>query len=223
MSAKRALIFANGPQMDMEAVRMLIRPEDYRVAVDGGLHHLNRLGLLPDLLIGDLDSVESGEIEALEGSQVRIERYPTHKDETDLELAVEAAVRAGCTSLLILGGLGGRLDMTLANIFLLRLPELAGLDARFEDGREEVFLIKSDSAHPPEGRLIEGQPGDTVSLLPLDGPASGIHTSGLYYPLSGETLFPERSRGISNVMVAPQARVAVETGCLICIHTHQSS
>ena len=223
MPAQRALIFANGPQIDIEAVRALIRPEDYRIAADGGLHHLDRLGLLPDLLIGDLDSVESGEVEALEANQVRIERHPVHKNETDLELAVEAAVRAGCTSLLILGGLGGRLDMTLANIFLLRLPELAGLDARFDDGREEVFLIESGNTHPREGRVIEGRAGDTVSLLPLDGPASGIHTSGLSYPLRGETLFAERSRGVSNVMVASQARVIVETGRLICIHTRQPS
>lgn len=221
MSEKRALVFANGTQFDLEGVRALIRPEDYRIAADGGLHHLNRLGLLPDLLIGDLDSLEPAEVEALEGSPVRIERYPVHKDETDLELAVAAALREGCRSVLIIGGLGGRLDMTLANIFLLMLPELEGVDARLEDGHEEVFLIRPSRASQPEGHAIDGQPGDTVSLLPLGGPASGVRTDALYYPLRSETLYPERTRGVSNVMLTAQARVALETGLLICIHTRQ--
>ncbi|HEX9018298.1 MAG TPA: thiamine diphosphokinase [Anaerolineaceae bacterium] len=221
MPGKRALIFANGPQINLQAVRALIRPDDYRIAADGGLQHLRRLGLQPDLLIGDLDSVEPGEVEALKASHVRVEQYPVQKDETDLELALLAALREGCTRLLILGALGGRLDMTLANIFLLGLPELMDVEARLEDGREEIFLVRpADDAEA--GGVIDGQPGDTVSLLPLDGPAGGIRTSGLYYPLRGETLYPERTRGVSNQMVDSQARVTLETGRLICIHTRRS-
>lgn len=220
MPGKRALIFANGPQLDLEAVRALIRPGDVRIAADGGLQHLHRLGLQPDLLVGDLDSVTPDEVEALKSGLVRVEQHPVHKNETDLELALLAALREGCDAILILGGLGGRLDMTLANIFLLELPELAGIDVRLEDGREEVFLISPGDAEL--GGLIEGRPGDIVSLLPLGGPAGGIRTSGLYYPLRGETLYPERTRGISNQMVAPQASVTLETGWLICIHTRQS-
>lgn len=121
--------------------------------------------------------------------------------------------------MLILGALGGRLDMTLANIFLLDLPELANIDARLEDGCEEVFFIRPGS----QGRVIEGIAGDRVSLLPLGGPASGVMTRGLYYPLHGETLYPERTRGISNVMLDSQARVMLEAGQLICIHTRLSS
>ena len=222
MPEKRALVFANGPQIDLEAVRGLIQPGDYRIAVDGGLHHLHRLGLEPDLLIGDLDSLEPGEVEALINTPVRIERHPAHKDETDLELAVFAALREGCTTILIVGALGGRLDMTLATIFLLGLPELSGIDARLEDGREEVFLIQPVSERYPRGRPVDGTPGDAVSLLPLGGPAGGIRTTGLYYPLRGETLYPERTRGVSNVMVESQAQVSIETGQLICIHTRQS-
>jgi thiamine pyrophosphokinase len=215
---KRAWIFANGELSSPEALRALIAPSDYRVAADGGLHHLRRLGLEPDLVIGDLDSLEPAEIEQLEKDNVAVRRYPVHKDETDLELTVEAVLRAGYTRIFIAGALGGRLDMTLANIFLLALPELAGVDARLEDGVEEVFLIRPGAG---EGSLIAGQPGDGVSLLPLGGAARGIRTDGLYYPLRGETLFPERTRGVSNLMVSPQARVSLDEGLLICIHTRQ--
>ncbi len=221
MQQKRAFIFANGEQINPEAVRALIQPGDFRIAADGGLHHLRRLGLEPDLVIGDLDSLEPEEIERLQINHVRVEQHPVHKDETDLELAVEAALKAGCTMLFILGALGGRLDMTLANIFLLALPELAGIDARLEDGIEEVFLIRPGGDAEKAGRVIDGRPGDRVSLLPLGGPAQGIRTSGLYYPLRGETLYPERTRGVSNRMVDAQAQVTLDEGLLICIHTRQ--
>ena len=215
---KRALIFANGEQIDLEAVRPLIQPGDYRVAADGGLRHLRRLGLEPDLVIGDLDSLEAGEIEALKNSQVRVEQYPVHKDETDLELAVETVVKQGCTTILILAALGGRLDMTLANIFLLTLPELAGRDVRLEDGREEVFLIRPGR----DGRLIDGASATRCLCSRWAGPARGIETQGLYYPLRGETLYPERTRGISNQMTETQALVRFDAGVLICIHTRQN-
>lgn len=219
MQPKRALVFVNGVQFDAPAVRAMLQPGDFKIAADGGLHHLRSLGVEPDLVIGDLDSLEPGEIETLKNSPIRVEQHPVHKDETDLELAVDAALREGCQTILILAALGGRLDMTLANIFLLALPELQAVDARLEDGQEEVFLLRPETAAQ---RLIQGKPGDRVSLLPLGGPATGVRTSGLYYPLRSETLYPERTRGVSNQMLAEQAQVTLETGLLICIHTRLS-
>lgn len=214
---KRALIFANGDQIDLNAVHGWIEPRDFLISADGGLRHLLALGLTPQLLIGDLDSVDADQITEMKARGVRIEQHPVHKDETDLELAVEAALREGCLRLVILGALGGRLDMTLANIFLLGLPGLEGVDCRLDDGIEEVFLIQPGS----RGANLKGQIGDRVSLLPLGAPASGIRTDGLSYPLRGETLYPERTRGISNQMTAEQAAVSLESGTLICIHTRQ--
>ena len=96
---------------------------------------------------------------------------------------------------------------------------IRGIDARLEDGLEEVFLIEPGEG----GRDITGAPGDRISLLPWGDPAAGVRTSGLYYPLRGETLYPERTRGISNVMVEQHAHVSLETGRLICIHTRTES
>lgn len=215
-AGRRGLIFANGEQLNHAAMKAIVRPGDYLVAVDGGLHHMQALGLRPDLLIGDLDSLAPAEVEALRESGVEIKQYPVHKDETDLELAVEAAVHAGCTALVIAGALGGRLDMTLANLFLLGLPSLDGVDARLEDGVEEVFLIR-----PGGWREITGRPGERVSLLPLGDPAHGVRTVNLFYPLNGETLYPERTRGISNRLVEANAQVRLDSGVLICIHSRQ--
>lgn len=140
MTEKRALVFVNGEQIDLAAVKQMVRPTDTLVAVDGGLNHLRRLGLEPALLVGDLDSVPPQEVDRCRRNpDVRVIQHPIHKDETDLELALLAMVQEGHTSILVLAALGGRLDMTLANISLLALPELNGVDVRLDDGIEEVF------------------------------------------------------------------------------------
>jgi thiamine pyrophosphokinase len=126
-------------------------------------------------------------------------------------------LKTGAQTIRIMGALGGRLDMTLSNIFLLMLPELEHCDARLEDGLEEVFLIR-----PGQAGIVEGHPGDIVSLLPWGGPAEGIRTEGLEYPLRGETLLPERTRGLSNVMASTQAQVMLDRGLLVCIHTRKT-
>jgi thiamine pyrophosphokinase len=211
---RRAWIFANGEVGDLQAVGRRIHAEDLCIAADGGLRHFFALGLQPALLVGDLDSVQPGAVEALQARGVRIEKHPVHKDETDLELAVGAALRENCTQIFIAGALGGRLDMTLGNIFLLMLPELQVVDARLEDGLDEVFLVR-----PGAAGVVDGWPGERVSLLPLGGPAHNVRTEGLFYPLRGETLHPERTRGISNALTADRAVVTLEAGLLICIHT----
>ena len=209
---ERAVIFANGEIKDYPAARRLVQPGDFLVAADGGLRHLQSLNLLPGLLIGDLDSVTREDIAALQSAGVEIRRYPVEKNETDLELALLAVAMAGCRTIRVAGGLGGRLDQTLGNLFLLMLPGMEYLDLRLDDGREEVCLVRRQT-------LLEGHPGDVVSLLPFNGPASGIETEGLSYPLERETLYPEHTRGISNVMLGARAAISLEKGLLLCIHT----
>jgi len=218
LSDDTALIFANGEQKNLDSVRSMLQAGDFLVAVDGGIRHLKRLGLAPTLLIGDLDSVSEEEVAEARRSGTRVVQYPIHKDETDLELALQEVLRAGYKEVRILGALGGRLDMILANISLLMLPELVGINVRLEDGSDEVFLIYPDE----KGKKVFGNIGDRISLLPWGGPAMGIHTRDLYYPLNGETLYPERTRGISNLMTSSSAHVKLKSGLLICIHTCSS-
>jgi thiamine pyrophosphokinase len=216
MTVQRALIFANGTLDDDQAVARLLHPGDLLVAADGGARHLARLGLCPNLLVGDLDSLSTAEVDALAQAGVEILRYSVDKDETDLELAIQAALDRGCTELVIVAALGARVDQTLGNIFLLGLPALRDVQVRLDDGRDELFLIS-------ERGSIHGRAGDVVSLLPLGGPARGIYTQGLRYPLNGETLYPERTRGISNVLMDEHAQVELSEGLLICVHTRTIS
>ena len=215
MSAKRAVLFANGELEHPARMKTLLRANDFLIAVDGGLNHLETLGLMPRLLLGDLDSVAPAQVQRAQAAGAEIRRYPPAKDETDLELALLAARELGYREIVVVAALGGRLDQTLGNLSLLLLPELDNCDVRCEDGSEEVFIIRDTAT-------IHGQPGDVVSLLPLWGEASGVVTTNLEYPLKSETLYPDRSRGISNVMISTTAGVKIVAGKLLCIHTHST-
>lgn len=212
MSSKERLwIFANGEIADPQRLSGLIDAGDDLMAADGGARHLLRMGFAPRWVIGDLDSLSDEEIGQLTALGAKIERFPVEKDETDLELALQRGVAEGYRAISIAGALGGRLDQTLANISLLTKKEYAAMDLRLEDGLEEVCLVDGQ-------REIIGAVGDLVSLLPWGGPAEGVKTQGLQYALRQETLYPDRSRGVSNVMLAERATVSLTRGLLICVH-----
>jgi thiamine pyrophosphokinase len=211
----RAMLFANGEVESYGFLDKLISGKDFLVAVDGGLRHLEALGFPPDLLIGDLDSVTQAQLQRLSGGKTEIIRFPIEKDQTDLELALLEVIKRGVDEIAIIGGLGGRIDQTLANLFLLLLPDLTGKNVYMLTQNEKVFVIQGQ-------QVIQGEEGDLISLIPLNGDANGVTTIGLKYPLTNETLKFERSRGISNRMLSDQAEVKVKEGFLLCVHTSKS-
>lgn len=210
----RAIIFANGELADAAAARALLQPNDLIVAADGGSRHCRTLGLVPRWVIGDLDSISSAERAALEQAGTEFELYPVRKNETDLELAIRAAQREGAREIILLGALGGRWDQTVANLLLLAHPDFAGLDLCLVDGRDTFWVVR-------ERLSVHGQPGDTLSLLPLAGDAEGVTLSGLEYPLHDEALRFGFTRGISNVLTAQTATISVRRGLLLAVHSRK--
>ncbi|MBU0704517.1 MAG: thiamine diphosphokinase [Chloroflexi bacterium] len=208
----RAIIFANGEFPDPQGARELLRAGDLIIAADGGTRHALAIGVTPHVVIGDLDSLSASDLAQVKATGSRIIRFSPRKDETDLELALLHAARAGASEIVILAALGGRLDQTIANVLLLSLPELKGLDARIVEGAQTAFLIQGEA-------LVKGQPGDTVSLIPLGGDALDVATEGLEWPLRQETLRFGPARGVSNALVAEQARVRARRGMLLCVVT----
>ncbi|OQY31962.1 MAG: thiamine diphosphokinase [Anaerolineaceae bacterium 4572_5.1] len=211
---KRAIIFINGDLPNPDAARKIIRPDDFIIAADGGTRHALALGLLPSVVIGDLDSLDFANRRLLEENRVKIIEYPRDKDETDLELALNYAIDAGCKSILLVAALGGRLDQTLANLSLLIDESLAGLDVRLDDGVEEAFFARQQAQ-------IRARIGDIVSLIPWGNPVTGIHTEGLRWSLVNETLYPHKTRGISNEMIVEDAQIQIKSGLLLIIHTRK--
>lgn len=186
------------------------------ICADGGGEVALAWALTPDLLVGDMDSISPASLDVLrhmQGVEVRI--VPAEKDETDLELALLTALERGAKEITILGGLGGRLDHTLGNIYLLAADQLvqAGAKARLLGEEEEVLLLRGG-----ETLALAGKPGDLLSLIPLTPEARGVRTGELYYPLKSEPLFIGPTRGISNVFTGEKATVFFEEGLLLVIH-----
>lgn len=209
----KAVIIANGSIGNLERWQKEIRQADLLVAADGGATHARALGLQPDLLVGDADSLDRDTWLWLQTLDVALQQHPAAKDETDLELALLQVVEQGAEEILILGALGGRPDQALANVFLLAHPALAGHTVRILGPSYEIRLLRSG-----EKAIVSGQRGDTLSLLPLTSQAQGIHTRGLRWALSGHSLSFGLARGISNQMTADQAQIGLDKGLLLIIH-----
>lgn len=213
----RIVIFANGELSNLEAARELLQPEDYLMAADGGANHLLKMGILPEIVIGDLDSIDEDTLFELTSAEVEIKQYSEDKDETDIELALHYAVELRPSAILIVGALGGRLDQTLANLSILTDPTLPKIDIRMDDGVEEVFFCRASTANGGQVE-VQGRSGDIISLIPWHGSVEGVHTEGLQWPLYGETLFSDKSRGISNRMVNETASIRIQSGLLLVVH-----
>jgi thiamine pyrophosphokinase len=222
---KRALVVADGDVPSLGTLDSVWpgwdRGVDLVVAADGGWDKAEALGLRPDLLVGDADSLPEARFLALAADGVTIERSPTTKDESDAELAVIAALRRGATHITVLGALGGkRFDHALANVGLLGLPAPGDAEVELLDGSTRVRLLR---APPADGEIarcsLAGSKDDLVSLLPVGALAVGVSTDGLLYSLRDEDLLPGPARGLSNVRVAADASVTLRGGRLLVIET----
>jgi thiamine pyrophosphokinase len=208
----RAVIFANGI---VSGFCPVIAPADTLIAVDGGYRHCLKLKLRPHALIGDLDSLSPEEIAEANRSGITISGFPARKDHTDMELALNHARRLGADDIVLLGALGARWDMTLANVMLLAAPDLAGCRVRILDGMQEISLVRAG-----ETRWFEGRAGDLLSLIPLIKDAGNVSVTGLEYPLNQDTLRFSATRGISNVFCDTAASVYLDDGLLLCVIQH---
>ena len=217
-STAQAIVLADGSAGPREAIDAAwpgwCAADPYVVAADGGARHAEPLGLRIDRWVGDGDSIDAELLARLAVAGVPIERMPPDKDESDTELAVGVALAERPRSMVILGALGGpRLDHALANLGLLTLPELHGIDVRLiaADARVRVAWA---------GRTrLEGRIDDVVTLLPIGADAMGVTTAGLAFPLHGETLLLGRTRGLSNRRTHSAAELSLESGRLLVVET----
>jgi thiamine pyrophosphokinase len=180
------------------------------ICADGGARHLEAAGIVPTRIVGDMDSLDADRQRRYEAQGTRIDRHSPQKDQTDTELALTAALAYKPAEIWIWGGLGHRVDHTLANLGLLIRGAEQGVEIKLIDGWCEVLLIRGR-------RTIKGQPGQTVSLLPFVGEASGITLNGFEYPLADAVMQTGRPLGISNRLTGPEGIVEVGQGCLVAV------
>jgi thiamine pyrophosphokinase len=208
----KAVIVASG-ELDAADAAWLA-DADLVVAADGGATSLDALGRRPDLLVGDMDSTASSLVERLASTGTRVVRHPADKDASDTALAVDEALSAGASELVILGAVRGeRLDHALANLLLLAGPQMAGCTVRAVHGPMRVRALRAG-----ERLALEGAIGDLVTLLPI-GDATGVTTTDLRWPLDAATLPMGSTRGLSNLIDGPSASVRIDGGTLLVVET----
>lgn len=185
-------------------------PDAFVIAADSGLHNAATLGLGVDLVVGDLDSVDPEVLSEAERFGSTVERHPEAKDRTDLALALDVALRFAPTDVTVVGGAGGRLDHLLANVLLLASDTYRDLTVSAVTDTATYHVVRGE-------RTLTGRRGGHVTLLPVHGPAHGVTTEGLLYPLQGEILTPGSTRGVSNELLGSEARVRVASGVLLAV------
>lgn len=216
---KLALVVANGPLPDGVAqLATFAAAAALRIAADGGARHFLAAGLRPHFLVGDLDSLPAVDADALQKSGVVVLRHPARKDATDLELALDVALAQGADEVVVLAALGARWDQTLANMLLLALERYGRVPMRVVEGAQTLRVLRPGRPHQ-----LAGTRGDTLSLIPISGTATGITTSGLDYPMQHGTLPFGATLGVSNVLTSATASVAFESGLLLAIHISHAS
>jgi len=222
----KALIVADGRVPPRSALPTdLLGDVDLVVAADGGAERAALLGLRPDLVVGDADSIDADALQALAASGTAVELFPAEKDESDLELALIAALGRGADEIVILGALGGeRFEHEMAAVALLGLEEASGRDVTIADDRSTVRLLRgSERAGVVASLHVRGEPGDFVSILPWGGNATGVATEGLRFVLRDEVLRMGPSRGLSNELTDQSGRIACRGGQLLVVHTRRSA
>ncbi len=199
------LVFAGGDP-PLSRVACWIPRGAFAIAADSGLDHAHRLGFEADLLVGDLDSVSLNAVDRHDGE---VEQYSVDKDYTDLELAMEAAMRYGDV-VIVVGGHGGRLDHLVANAELLADHRWSAARILWLAGEDLATVVRHQAA-------LHGRVGDLVSLIPLGGHAIGVTTQGLQWSLNDAILAAGSTRGLSNRFVGTAAHLSVRQGALLAV------
>ncbi|OUQ58861.1 thiamine diphosphokinase [Tyzzerella sp. An114] len=203
----RAIVFGGADIDDYSFCKKYINSENIIICCDRGLLHADRLEVKPDYIVGDFDSVADTLLKEYREKNFDIEEYPSHKNYTDLELGINIAIEKGADDIIIMGGIGSRIDHTFGNMHLLYMLLKKNIKACLINEHNYITLTNSKLK-------LKGDKGETVSVLPFMGDAFGVTLKGFEYPLNDATMKCGESLGVSNVVVDDEAFVEVKEGCL---------
>lgn len=211
-SGSIVVVFAGG-DTTAGRLRSEIPRDAFVIAADSGLDHARAMGRPVDLVVGDLDSVSATGLAAARNAGAEIREFPTGKDQTDLELALEAAAERSPDRLVLVGGHGGRVDHFLANAMLLASPSYEGIEIDALFGEARVHVVHG--GRPP--RSIGARAGELCSVIAVHGTAEGVTVTGTQWELTNAQLSPGSSRGVSNVARGDVVEVEVSVGTVLVL------
>ncbi len=186
------------------------------IAADSGYKLAKRFGVKPDMLLGDLDSLDRESLDGCELSEIEKIIVSPIKDDTDTQLAVDTAISRGAERIFIVGGLGGRLDHTLSSVFLLEYIAEKGINCVMTDGKNRVRVIR---AYTEPVCLSVAREYKYLSLVALTDVCRGVSISGVYYPLDSVELTRKYSFAVSNEITADFAEITLCHGTMLVIES----
>ena len=207
----RAAIFLNGAPDSEGLIQAVAKGADLIVAADGGARYALDAGIVPDLIVGDMDSLGEDLAREAERRGASLQRHPVRKDKMDGHLAVLAAGERGATAADFVCAAGGKPGAVFAVPHILLAAERTGLRSTVVTDWGRMFVLEAGV------RAVEGTAGDSVSIFPLSGPATGVTLEGMGYPLTNASLQPGDTLGFHNELVGRKASVSVESGALLVV------
>ena len=210
----RAAIFLNGAPDSEALIQAVAGRADLVVAADGGARYALAAGIVPDLIVGDMDSLGEEPAREIERRGAELERHPVRKDKMDGHLAVLATRERGATAAEFVCAVGGRVGAVFALPHILLAAERLGLRSSAVADWGRMFVVETGY------RIVEGAVGDSVSVFSLTGPATGVTLEGMGYPLTNATLEPGDTLGFHNELVGGRANVSVDGGTLLVVQEH---
>ena len=204
----RALIITGGKVK----TPLTLPAADFVIAADSGYLTAKRLGVKPDLLLGDLDSLDRSQLSPGELDEMQKIIVSPIKDDTDTQLAADTAIARGADEIMIVGGLGGRLDHTLSSVFLLEYLAEKGIACAMTDGQSDVRILRGGQT-----LTVKKSGRKYLSLISLTDECRGVTISGVYYPLEKAELTRRYSWAVSNEITAQAAEITLSEGVMLVI------
>lgn len=213
MEKVRAVIISHGRINNWDFYRQFIKPEDIVICADGGANHAFKLDLIPQLIIGDMDSISAEVMQFYSQKKVEIKRFSAEKNKTDTELALDYALALNeVDRVIVMAAVGDRVDHTWANVYLLSKGAPKGKSCAIVESNCRIYFVDKTLS-------LKGKPGDIVTILPFGSVAEGVTLEGFRYPLQKGKLIGASSLGVSNELIDQKAQINVNKGCLLVFVT----
>lgn len=200
----KTLIVASGKIDDLGLLETLLRESDFIVCADGGLDHLRKVDAIPDLVLGDLDSISQEGLRYIGDKKISLEKFPKMKDETDTELAIRYLIENAYDNITLTGVTGSRMDHTMANIFLLKDLKKRGISSKIVDDNNSIYFEDS--------RMEFKKTDEYISIVPLKEDGIVISLEGFLYPLSKKQIDFGSTMCISNRIVEDLGIIEIHSG-----------
>lgn len=204
----KAIILGNGTVINTSNILNYIDENTILICCDGGIRHAFKEGLIPNYIIGDLDSSKAPILNFFKEKGVIFKKFKCEKDETDMEICIQFCIDNNIDDITIFGATGTRLDHTMTNLHLLKMALNHKILSKIIDDNNEIYMIDNEIE-------IDGKVGDLISLVPISTEVKGVCTVGLSYSLKNCTMKIDKSLGVSNIMKYEKCKVSIKSGYLM--------